>query len=57
MATYGAKNYFTLKNIIIYIVAAIIVYGAIYYFFLKKGGSSSPYNYNSNTNYSTPAPK
>lgn len=38
-----SKNYFTLKNILLYVVIGIIVYGLAYYFFLNKNTSTNPY--------------
>lgn len=43
-----SKNYFSPKNIIIYLIIAAVVYGAVYFLFLSKK-STSPYG-NSTTN-------
>lgn len=45
-----SKNYFTLKNILIYVVIGIIVYGLVYYFFFMNNTSpTNPYGDSSAT--------
>ncbi len=48
-----SKNYFTPKNIIIYIIVGIVVYGLLYYFVFAKNNT---YNSNSagNTQQNSP---
>lgn len=40
MAEDYSKNYFTPKNIVLYLVIGALVYGAVYYLFLSNKGSS-----------------
>ena len=35
-----SKNYFTPRNIVIYLVVAALVYGAIYYFYLNRNNTA-----------------
>jgi hypothetical protein len=39
-----SRNYFTPRNIIIYLIVAALLYGAIYFLFLNKNGTGQPNN-------------